>query len=294
MQRATTTAAQRTARSGFTLLELLIVIAVIALLMALLTSAIQGARLRARIAQVGSEISQLDSAIAKFNSTYNIDPPSSLVIPPVGDPWAAIDRSKVRAIWPQFDFATNGGLSNPTELTLSGAECLVFFLGGLQDSSGAVVTTIGFSKSPTTPWSPAGANREGPYFEFDSGRLVDIDGDNAREFIDPLPGQTAPYLYYSSQGKSYTVTNTAAADAFDVFTDTALNPQKIYLKTEKVAATPSTRNTPHRAESFQIISPGLDGIYGEGGIFTDGSELTGTRSVEADNITNFSAGPLKP
>jgi len=294
MRRTHITAAQRISRSGFTLLELLMVIAIIAMLMGLLVAAIQGARIKARVAQVGSEISQLDSAIAKFNSTYNVDPPSSLLIPAVGDPWAAIDRSRVRGIWPQFDFASNGGLGNATAQHLSGAECLVFFLGGVPDTSSGTVAMIGFSKSPTTPWSGAGANREGPYFDFDSGRLTfDEDGDLFPTYLDPLPGQQSPYVYYSSQGKSYTIENNASAvDAFDVFTDSSKNPLRIYLKTQSVS--PTTRNVPHRAESFQIISPGLDGIYGEGGLYSDGSELVGARSVEADNITNFSSGALKP
>ncbi len=284
--------ATSTRRSGFTLLELLMVIAVIAILVALLTAALQGARVKARIAQVGAEISQLDTAVTKFNSTYNIDPPSSLNIPKVGDNWAAIDRSKVRAIWPQFDFATNGGLGNSTAKSLSGAECLVFFLGGLPLTSTTSTTMTGFSKNPILPWSAAGANREGPYFEFDSGRLVDLDGDSFPEFLDPLPGQTSPYQYYASQGKSYAIDAVATPDAFDVLPDVSKNPLRVYLKAEKTGAV--GKNVPQRSESFQIISPGLDGLYGPGGIYTDGSELTGTRASEADNITNFSAGPLKP
>ncbi len=258
------------------------------------------------MAQVGVEISQLDTAIGKFNGTYNIVPPSSLVIPGQGGTWLATERSKVRAIWPQFEFRTddptaapadkrwNGGLNNTTSLHLNGAECLVFFLGGVQDASSPVVATIGFSKSPQFPWSPAGANREGPYFEFDSGRLIDADGDGVREYVDPLPDQSSPYLFYSSQGKSYVLQNSIGADAFDVFTDATKNPLKIYLKTEKIAANPSTRNTPQRSEGFQIISPGLDGNYGPGGVYSDGSELLATRAAEADNITNFSGGQLKP
>jgi len=274
--------------------------------MALILPALAGVRTRARVAQVGVEISQLDTAIGKFNGTYNIDPPSSLVIPGQNGTWLATERSKVRAIWPQFEFRTddptqpivankrwNGGLNNASSMHLNGAECLVFFLGGLQDASSTMVATIGFSKSPQFPWSPSGANREGPYFEFDSGRLVDSDGDGLREYVDPLPDQSAPYLFYSSQGKSYIVDNSAGADAFDVFVDASKNPSKIYLKTEKIVANPSTRNTPHRAEGFQIISPGLDGAYGLGGVYTDGSELTAARAAEADNITNFSGGQLK-
>ncbi|MFN5054072.1 MAG: type II secretion system protein, partial [Planctomyces sp.] len=105
---------RESARGGFSLIELLVAIVIIAILMALILPAIAGARSRAQVAQVTSDITQLDNAIAKFKSVYNVEPPSSLYIPPVGDAskWPAADRSKVRAIWPQFNFDTNGGLAN--------------------------------------------------------------------------------------------------------------------------------------------------------------------------------------
>jgi prepilin-type N-terminal cleavage/methylation domain-containing protein len=83
-------------RRGFSLIELLVAIVIIAILMALILPAIAGARSRAQVAQVTSDITQLDSAIAKFKSVYNVEPPSSLYIPAIGAAWPAADRSKVR------------------------------------------------------------------------------------------------------------------------------------------------------------------------------------------------------
>ena len=70
---------------------------------------------------------------------------------------------------------------------------------------------------------------------------------------------------------------------------------------------PADWDTPQRADGFQIISPGEDGEYGPGGLYTDGSELPARdldgnstidpwelRRAEDDNITNFSNGPLRP
>jgi len=269
----------------------MVVIVIIGILMALILPALNGARLRARITQVSTEISQLDNGIAKFKGTYKIEPPSSLYVPVIGGTWTAADRSKVRSIWPQFDFATNGGLGTG-DFHLSGAECLVFFLGGVENSSTSPPVVLGFSKNERFPWSPAGTNREGPFYEFDNGRFVDIDGDGLLEFLDPLPEQKTPYAYFSSQGRSYTTLNGAGTllseqDDFDSHggNANALDFSGIYLKTTAPAV-------PYRADSFQIISPGIDGLYGTGGVFTDGSELVGSRAVEADNITNFTAGLL--
>lgn len=294
-------------RKGFSLIELMVAIVIIAILMALILPAIGAVRRRAQIGQTSAEITQLDQAIASFKAAYGIEPPSSLLIPAAGGTWDSISRSKIRSIWPQFDYDNRGGLpASAPAMHLNGAECLVFFLGGLESGSLASPSVIGFSKNPRTPWSTGGTNREGPFFEFDAGRFVDVDGDSLFEYIDPLPDQKTPYLYLSSQGKSYNKTNAGGAslaeqDDFDVHGGpaNALDMLFCYVK--------SDGNTPQRANGYQIISPGLDATYGPGGVYNDGSELVDAdlnanstleanekRAVEADNITNFANGALRP
>jgi prepilin-type N-terminal cleavage/methylation domain-containing protein len=302
MKRVNLNSRLRSGRSGFTLLELLMVIAIIGILVSLLTAAVLAALGSARTTQVSAEITQLDQAIATFKSQFGIEPPSNLLIPAVGGAWDTKSRASVRAIWPQFDFATNGGMGNTGAIHLNGAECLVFFLGGMPNPTG---TLSGFSKNPRTPWTFTAGNSDGPYFEFDDARLVDVDGDDAvafPEYLDPLPDQQAPYLYLTGQGKHYNLTNNLLAkDDYDIYADPvgdpAVNPFTCYRKADW--------NTPQRADGFQIISPGIDGLYGPGGLYTSDSEvperdLDGNSAIdpwelrdsEKDNITNFSNGPL--
>jgi prepilin-type N-terminal cleavage/methylation domain-containing protein len=311
----------RRSRSGFTLLELLMVIAIIGILASLLTSAVWVVFGKARVTQVATEITQLDQALVSFKSRFGIEPPSNLLIPAAGAPWDTKSRAAVRALWPTFNFSTNGGMANNGPIHLNGAECLVFFLGGMPNQ--ITGTLSGFSKNPRTPWTFTAGNADGPFFEFDMGRLVDVDaGIDAvpfPEYVDPLPDQQTPYLYLTGQGKNYNKANAAASnitqlDDYDVFNDW----------TRDLAACYRTGNwdQPQRNDGFQIISPGQDGQYGMGGIYTDGQELFNKdlngdssianvdsntnlsygdavdfrelRDVEADNITNFSAGLMRP
>jgi len=306
MKRVTLSPETRAARSGFTLLELLMVIVIIGILVSLLSSAVFMALRRGRIAEVTAEITQLDQAIVSFKSQFGADPPSNLLIPAVGGVWDTKSRAAVRALWPQFNFATNGGMGNTAAIHLNGAECLVFFLGGMPSPTG---TLSGFSKNPRTPWTFTSGNADGPYFEFDVGRLVDVDGTDPvafPEYVDPLPDQQAPYMFLSSQGKHYNLVNnpnpppaTNLPDDYDVYGTITQDLYTCYRKADW--------NTPQRASSFQIISPGEDGLYGPGGLYTSDGELPERdldgnstidawelRRAEADNITNFSDGPLIP
>lgn len=286
----------RHARHGFSLIELLVVIVIIGILMALILPSLAAVRRSVQQGAVSTEMTQLDQAIATFKARFGTEPPSSLTVPDSELNWSNADRQKVLGIWEQFDFSSCGGLTGgypPTPIFLNGAECLTFFLGGLNNGTTASPTLIGFSKNPATPWSVDGENRDVPFFDkFTSGRLVDVDGDGALEFLDSLPDQKTPLLYLSSQGKSYRKANVPDAfddyDVYDAVADSTANASDMsfcYLEADG--------KTPHRAQGYQIISPGFDGLYGIGGVYTDGSELTADRQPEADNITNFSGGVLQ-
>lgn len=304
---------------GFTLLELLAVITIISILLALILPAIGGVLRRARIAEVSAEFTQLDQALTTFKSKFGEYPPSSLSIPADGGTWAPADRAKVRAIWPQFNFAARGGLDpSVPAIHLNGAECLVFFLGGVNAGTTASPNLVGFSQNPLNPWTQSG-NPDGPFFEFDIGRFVSVDGDGAVEYLDALPDQQTPILYLSGAGSNYNKDNDAIADDFDVFTDAPLSFTNHSSKNMSFPYMKGDGALPYNKDTFQLISPGEDGLYGIGGIFDSTVELADTdldsdtnilntdansngvfevtdyleaRRTEGDNITNFSGGTL--
>lgn len=324
-------------RRGFTLIELMIVVVIIAILIGLLVPAVMGVRSAARVTEVRTDISSLESAIEKFRTSFNREPPSQLILYAGAAAWEANAVSRrhkgtIKELWPQFDFADCGGLSNGTSfpgipgnpsgpITLSGAECLVFFLGGLVDFNSGALT--GFAKDPEHPFAPASpppgwpsppaiiTNREGPFFEFRgtlntplpspppamggdaywSLRLTDKDGDWFPEYRDPMPQQTNPYLYFNGVNGYRTDYPTSPWHNTDNYGGPAtMSINNAYYSNFNATAAPAM-SVPHKPKGIQIISPGADTEYGTGGLFNPAMPNS-LGPFDRDNITNFHPGRL--
>ena len=194
---------------------------------------------------------------------------------------------------------------------------MVFFLGGWYTPDRGF---LGFSSAPPYPFgfrrdstSPTGSTRTnlvqatsvGPFFDFDIDRVrkelvaeyqyfdgSSFTGDCLEWFpvyLDPLSGQRSPYIYAANSGNGYNDSANLKSDA-----NTSLSA---YQVSNGFRAYRRKVDLLYKPESFQIISPGYDGLYGTGGIYyTDGNNrLPGTgRTAENDNIVNFVGGVLLP
>ena len=239
-------------RGGFTLLELLIVVAVIAVLIALLVPAVRQAFGSANDAAVSTELTTLEAGLARFKHDYGRNPPSLLNLSVDGGTFAdPKTMSTLRSIFgtgvnetQMIASLTQTGIYNapgPTDdpdfsqtVVLRGAECLVFFLGGLPANSvsrGVPSTELaGFSKNPADPFNVGarGASgnftlldkqrRNGPFVAFEPGRLVtpaEVGEGFYFMYLDRFGSQRTPILYTDSDGgRGYPTRGDLPLDSF--------------------------------------------------------------------------------
>lgn len=187
-------------RGGFTVVELLVVISIIAVLSTLIFVGVNKMRSRQTIDTAVTEIEEMSAALEKFKARYGLYPPSQLTLSVLVDAKGVsllkssaiqleVDSFHILTrIFPNLDFPnafgpngmdiTNGG--KRTKLTIKGDQCLVLFLGGRQfiDSGSGQAVCQGFSDAVTVsggnrlinPLAATG-NRTTPMFQFKPTRL---------------------------------------------------------------------------------------------------------------------------
>lgn len=301
-----TTANPRRRRS-FTLVEMLVVIAIIGVLAAILTPTLYRVVVKARQNVIAQELNQLHLAIESYKQKFGDYPPDFTSVRLVSDLTTA-NQLVVRHLRKGFprhqenlvDVFTDGnnGLEKPNP-----AEALVFWLAQLREDPRQPL-----SASPSTFVS---------FFPFEETRLVytrtigDPNKPNAQQKLYvyvPPQGKDSPYVYFDS--RIYTddsnipgVSPATPVASLSVYNDSSGNPV-LYPYATKVNATAPL--TMANRTTYQLISAGLDGEYG--GTSADGSIPaiiagdpttykvfpfgTNFRIGDMDNIANFSDGKI--
>ncbi len=228
----------------------------------------------------------------------------------------------LRKFWPRANYLTytagafndfNGNGVNDGIHVLNGSECLAWFLGGIPIINGGVpIGVSGFSKIPTNPFvnTTVSNNRTVPNYDFNAGRLIDLDGDLVPSYIDPIDtsiGNRSSYAYFSSYGTNGYDPNDVNGNGHaapqgviipELEDDGTTNVERGFLVNFPVYGTDGTQavlafspgpnpytNGPPASgtiawinpNSFQVFSSGADRLWGLGGTYApnagSGSQL---------------------
>lgn len=297
-------------RSGFTLVEMLVVIVVIGILMGLLLAAVAPTLFTSYNFAVTTEIKELEGSIEQFKTNLGFYPPCEFdfdgdtTTDLTADPEdLATFKQYLRKIAPNHDEtdAQIGTWWNQVGRHLDNDSILVFWLSGLNRSAQYPLT---YSLGADNLYDDGGgagddvftgfANGEDPakriFFEFSADQLVDGNATTVKRYLQRKIGEQ-PYVYFSAS--QYGIASCNVSDPFNgAPVAHAVYPYRSY---------PDATVDYYNLTTFQIVAAGRDRTFGSVDGFAPNDNWTVSYTVpdlrdvmhHRDNITNFSGGILE-
>lgn len=295
-------------RRGFTMVEMLVVLAIIGILVAILVPTLGVAIRTVRQGAVRTEMKNMEAAIEQYknkNGSYPIDfQTPGLIFPHVKSiSRRAVGNEAVYLGWMTSDLPNphyQQGVHPATYQTRNPStmlqhEAIVFLLMELSENAeypfgyrfdGTNWQLVDYTwDAGTGKFNLTGTKKK--YFEFHPSQLVDLDGDGWLEYHPTVID--APYVYFDAR----TYVHASAPVGLDFETST-LNVTGVTLAGY---AQPYWANTDAymNADSYQLLSAGLDGNYGNpSGFAVQRMYPSGANfSIgDRDNLANFAASRL--
>lgn len=312
-----------TRRNAFTLVEMLVVIAIIAILIGIILPAVHMTRRTAQRTKIANEIAQLSMGVANAKSTMNARyvPSASYIwsyydlTPPPAQPQAQYDFNQAALGDLRQFFGARFGVPDPnnpyiirTNLpnwgSINGGQCLVFYLGGYRDGN----FTTGFGDNSANPFytrPPNGAPMvPKTFFDFATNRLWYPPTGGPPVLMDPagVPGSLTrgtPYFYMTSQrgndyADNYRQLNKPGLCTFPSGYYTNFVSGETVMVQYSLTMDPLVDSTGKFAnpDGWQIISAGMDGMPGIGGVWRPGQGNYGSGAPGGDDLSNFKTGGL--
>ncbi len=284
--------------AGFSLVEMLVVIAIISILAGLIGLAVPMAVFRAKQARIKSEVDQLDMAMKAFKDKYGAFPPMDLTLPsgnPLNNPNLL---TFIQQAFPRYNALGINPLTNKMNI-VSDWIVLNVDMTYVHPDRALVFWLSGFSPDVTSPFCGVGTRT--PLFNFDPARLYNMTLVNIGGFTSPTyspaqystnmtvspytsqqqlgnfayvaqGGNYAPYFYVDAPnyGTSISTPNSWTFNSTTPVYSNAMSTQQMTIGTLSCYVLDVNNNnifdtaidTFCNPTSFQIICPGQDGQLG--------------------------------
>ena len=255
---------------GFTLVELLVVISIIGLLAAIVTTAVMEAIAIANRTVIAAEMNSIGMALEQVKIDFGSYPPSPFL--PPGATTNEVFENYFQRKFTYYDMSKIATDMN-TAIQQVDSEYDYDSSSRFRADLALVFWLVGFSGDPENPLLNHGERMLGqesstPYYEFDRERLQN------GTFAAKGTAQHDKRTFYYIDSRNYAIyggQNTVDG--------------KDFLPYHRVLGAP-TENDFYKPDSYQIVYPGKDGTLGTGGgIAVDDVPYDG---FDKDNMTSFS------